>query len=253
MEPYPYGNEYFENPSLLASDDGLQWLLPPGVSNPVVDPPRRHGGWNSDGDLVVSQDHQLFLYYRYNSGRGETTLFRKTTSDGVHWSEPENIFTITASGTFASPALIRFGACYHMYYVDTLKQCVKVATSKDGTRWESDRTLFAFKNAWHIDATRSGKWVYMLLNDKESLFLLRSADQRIWSVLDRGEWRPYRHFDREPPEPQPILAPSEGSWDNALIYRSTLLVENEMLRLWYGAKSTENVWRVGYVDGPLGE
>ena len=53
MEPYPYGDDYFENPSLLVSDDGLHWLLPEGLSNPVVDPPPRRGAWNSDGDLII--------------------------------------------------------------------------------------------------------------------------------------------------------------------------------------------------------
>jgi hypothetical protein len=249
MEPYPYGDDYFENPSLLVSDDGLHWLLPEGLSNPVVDPPPRRGAWNSDGDLLIDQDHRLVLYYRYNSGRGETTLFRKTTLDGLHWSEAENIFTVPVSGTFASPALVRVGARYHMYYVDTLEHRVKLAISEDGKRWEGARTLFSFKHAWHVDATYSGEWVYILLNDKKSLFLLKSADQRTWSILDRGEWRLYSRLGDFP---QPILGPSEHSWDDGLIYRSTLLVENDVLRLWYGAKSTNNTWQVGYVDGPLG-
>jgi predicted GH43/DUF377 family glycosyl hydrolase len=249
MEPYPYGNDYFENPSLLVSDDGLHWFLPEALLNPVVDPPRRRGAWNSDGDLLIDRDHRLVLYYRYNSGRGETTLLRKTTSDGLHWSQAENIFTVPVSGTFASPALVHVGARYHMYYVDTLEQRVKLAISQDGTRWEGNRTLFSFEHAWHVDATQSGDCVYILLNDKKSLFLLKSADQRMWSILDGGEWRPYSYLGGGF---QPILGPSEGSWDDGLIYRSTLLVENDVLRLWYGAKSTDNVWQVGYVDGPLG-
>src|SRR5687767_13891347 len=77
MEPYPYGDDYFENPSLLVSDDGLAWSVPDCVSNPIVDPPPQRGAWNSDGDLLLGRDHRLFLYYRFNSGHGETTLFRK--------------------------------------------------------------------------------------------------------------------------------------------------------------------------------
>jgi hypothetical protein len=252
MEPYPNADEWFENPSLLASNDGLHWLVPEAISNPVVEPPPHRGAWNSDGDLVISPDGRLFLYYRHNSGKGESTLLRKETEDGVYWSGPQIIFTVAISGSFASPALVRCGDRFHMYYVDTVEQCVKLATSKDGSRWGGARTLFSFKDAWHIDATRSGDWFYVLLNDKKSLYLLRTADQRNWLIFYEGAWRNYPGLDHEarccgPP----ILGPSETSWDNALIYRSTLLIENDMLRLWYGAKSADNVWRVGYTDGPL--
>jgi hypothetical protein len=253
MQPYPYGDDFFENPSLLASDDGLDWLVPDGVSNPIVDPPPQRGAWNSDGDLLLGRDDQLFLYYRFNSGEGETTLFRKTKLDGGHWSLPEKVFTVTPSGTFASPALLRVADSYHMYFVDTLAHCVKLAVSKDGTHWNAERTLFAFKNAWHLDATRSGNSIYLLLNDRQSLFLMRSADERRWSILDRNGWQDYQADPAlaSAPGPLPLLGPTERSWDDALIYRSTFLVENDMLRLWYGAKSKQNVWRVGYTDAPL--
>jgi hypothetical protein len=248
VEPYPYGDDYFENPSLLVSDDGLTWSVPHGVSNPIVNPPPQRGAWNSDGDLLLGQDDRLSLYYRFNSGQGETTLFRKTSADGVRWSEAETIFTVSPSGAFASPALLHSGDAYHMYYVDTLERRVRLAVGPDGIQWTAARTLFAFANAWHVDATRSGDWVYLLLNDRHSLFLLRSADQHRWSILTVDGWRDY---DDSRPASAALLGPSEHSWDNDWIYRSTFLIENGRLRVWYGAKSKANVWRVGYTDGPL--
>ena len=254
MEPYPYGDDYLENPSLLCSDDGLRWVVPEGIVNPIVEPPSQRGPWNSDADLVISRDQQLFLYYRYNSGMGETTLLRKTTRDGFSWSAPETIFTVAISGRFASPALVEMGHRFFMYYVDTIQECVRLAISTDGFRWSDDRTLFAFKDAWHIDAARGSDWVYLLLNDKKSLFLLRSADQLNWWLLDGDSWRNLNDFDATSAGgPVPLLEPSERSWDDGLIYRSTLLVEPNLLRLWYGAKSTNNVWRVGYSDAPFRE
>jgi hypothetical protein len=249
MEPYPYGDDYFENPSLLVSDDGLTWSVPDCVSNPIVDPPPRRGAWNSDGDLLLDNDHGLSLYYRFNSGQGETTLFRKTSTDGVRWSEAAPIFTVSPSGSFASPALLRSGDAYHMYYVDTLEQRVHLAVGLDGIHWTTARIVFAFANAWHVDAMRSGDWVYLLLNDKHSLFLLRSADERRWSILTADGWRGYRSDDAA--ARAVLLGPSEHSWDDDWIYRSTFLIENGRLRLWYGAKSKSNEWRVGYTDGAL--
>jgi hypothetical protein len=136
MEPYPYGDEFLENPSLLFSHDGMSWAVPSGLVNPIVEPPQVRGPWNSDADLLIAHNSSLCVYYRYNSGQRETTCFRKVSTNGITWSRPEKLFTLARSGTFASPALVRSGKMYHMYYVDTIKEMVKVCTSQDGVKWE---------------------------------------------------------------------------------------------------------------------
>ena len=250
MEPYPHAQSAFENPSILGSDDGINWCVPAGVVNPVVPAPTRQGSWHSDGDLLLTREGRLFLYYRYNSGRGETTLLLQKTCDAVKWSAPDRLCTFPVSGRFASPAVVADDETYSLYYVDTIDEQVKRVTSRDGIDWRTESTVFAFDAAWHLDATRAGEWVYLLLNDKRSLFLLRSCDHRNWWILDEDGWRTYR-AESTGVRPWPLLSPTSGAWDDALIYRSSLLVESGGLRLWYGAKSTANVWRVGYTDGSI--
>ncbi len=35
ITPYPDGDNVYENPSLLVSQDGLLWVFPPGIKNPL--------------------------------------------------------------------------------------------------------------------------------------------------------------------------------------------------------------------------
>ncbi len=35
MTPYPNGNDTYENPSILAGNDGTSWAVPAGLINPI--------------------------------------------------------------------------------------------------------------------------------------------------------------------------------------------------------------------------
>jgi hypothetical protein len=253
MEPYPYGDEFLENPSLLFSSDGLSWTVPPGLVNPIVAPPQFRGPWNSDADLLVAHDFSLSVYYRYNSGQGETTCFRKVSSNGIAWSQPERLFTVARSGTFASPALVRSDGIYYMYYVDTTTENIKVCTSNDGVTWRGSSNILSFVGAWHLDAVQVEDWLYLMINARDALFLLRSVDRANWVLLTENGWDQY--FCGSPRQSRsdalPIVLPSESGWDSGSIYRSTFLIEYGILKLWYGARSKENEWNVGYTCGAI--
>lgn len=46
MTPYAKSNNEVENPSVLVSNDGKEWIVPKGGSNPIVEKPNE--GHNSD-------------------------------------------------------------------------------------------------------------------------------------------------------------------------------------------------------------
>jgi hypothetical protein len=250
VEPYPFGDESLENPSIVASDDGLGWAVPHGVTNPIVPAPAKNGAWNSDADVMNHRGEELVVYYRYNSGRGETTLLRTTSSDGLHWSVPTQVLRFSVSGRFASPGFVEREGRLAMFYVDTIDRTVLTAESSDGLRWSDARLLFPFPDAWHLDATVDGGFVYLLLNDGHSLFLLRSEDLHQWVIMhgneegDSGAWVPL-----EKGSGQPLLRPSSQGWDDGRIYRSTGLINGGAIRIWYSAQSKRGEWRVGHTEG----
>jgi hypothetical protein len=248
-EPYPYGDDRFENPSLFVSNDGVKWEIPAGITNPIVEQPVR--GWNSDADLLRTREGRLHLYYRYNSGYGETSLLSIETNGRGEWTDPAELFTVPTSGQFASPALATLDEHVFLFYVDTIGREIKLLTSTDGMTWKDQRTLLVFPNAWHLDAIVVEGTFYLLVNDKHSLFLIKSKDLERWWVytppgrdMKLSRWPA---FD-ENCSPAPLLTPSADGWDNDILYRGSFLIEDALLKLWYSARSSTNVWKVGYSD-----
>jgi hypothetical protein len=255
MEPYPYGDDSCENPSLVCSQDGFTWTEPEGLSNPVVSPPATSGAWHSDADLLNDGGERLILYYRYNSGAGETTLFFRQHDAGVTWSAPKELFSFATSGRFASPAVVPYQHTLRMFYVDTIACSVNCLSGENPWQWRDDRVLLRFPRAWHLDAICHDDTTYILLNDRQALFLLRSRDLAAWTLLDsaEGKWVPFNEAAQNHTRCSPLLVPSEQGWDNQRIYRGTLLIEHGRCRVWYSAQSQGNAWRVGYTDGCLPE
>jgi len=89
--PFPYEWDQDENPCIAVSNDGENWITPPGLINPLAYAPAN--GYNSDTHLVWRQDTMsLECWYRpYNNLTTTGKLVRRVTSDGVNWSQQEDI------------------------------------------------------------------------------------------------------------------------------------------------------------------
>ena len=62
MTPYPYNDGSYENPSIVVSNDGENWIVHSGLTNPLVGTP--NPGHNCDADLVyVPEFNELRIYY----------------------------------------------------------------------------------------------------------------------------------------------------------------------------------------------
>ena len=87
--PYPEADDSKENPHILASNDGVNWVLPSGFSNPLDDTPKGYKSgvvYNSDPELVYNSDtNELEFWWRYvDDSQDQMILYRCRTSDGVH-------------------------------------------------------------------------------------------------------------------------------------------------------------------------
>lgn len=86
--PYPNSDGTKENPSIVASNDGITWVVPTGLTNPIADYPGVPG-YYADPSLVYDGT-QLICYWSHSGIETPTTL-RKTSSDGVTWSDAVDI------------------------------------------------------------------------------------------------------------------------------------------------------------------
>lgn len=101
-----------ENPHIHASNDGYNWIVPPGLTNPI-DPwpgaPSDYGNYNSDTDLHYDPaDGKLVCTWR-EMGGGAQKIWLSTSSTGSTWSTPVLIASINddGGGFTASQSLIK--------------------------------------------------------------------------------------------------------------------------------------------------
>jgi uncharacterized repeat protein (TIGR02543 family) len=249
MTPYPWLNSYYENPSILASNDGVSWIVPTGLHNPIDS----HGAsdWFSDPSLLVL-NNQLWCYYRSSDPPSGDRIYVKTSSNGVTWSERTQVLTGSIN-SLQSPAVEKVGSTYYMWVVDITPSPNKVVRrqSTDGLTWTNPIDITQIgslppgKEPWHLSvkyvSSASGYW--MLLTDCDigtntvgaQMIFASSADGLSWVIKD-GVF---------------LDAGASGSWDESQIYRSTFLVSGNTLRIWYSAHNVAEAYHIGYTTASI--
>ena len=238
FSPFPYGNEKYENPHIMASNDLINWEEPAGFKNPVEDTPSNYKAkavYNSDPHIVYNNDtNKLELYWRYvNDVDDLVIIYRKTTTDGVNWSEKEEILKANRSKKdYISPAIIYEKGQYKMWYVDK-KNVLKYIESNDGYNYKNEQIIklkypLAVLKTWHLDVIKTEKGyemitvAYVNFKDRNSmnLYYFNSKNNKDWSngIV--------------------ILRPSLVSWDNSGIYRSSFIYEDGVYYVFYSGVSS---------------
>ena len=163
MTPYPFNDGSYENPSIVASNDGESWIVPEGGSNPLAGTPSP--GHNCDVDLVyVPASDELRMYYVEADDIISSRVKMMSSRDGVHWSEPQVVMQdLVRKYSILSPSIeILPDGTYMMWYVDTgnagwnsQNNQVKYRTSADGIKWSGAVTCTDFVQPgyqiWHIE------------------------------------------------------------------------------------------------------
>ena len=109
MSPYPQSNDDYENPSIVASNDGINWVVPAGMVNPIQVHPNVAGGDHFNDPHLVFVAGILECWWG-----GTTGAFRSWSSDGVTWSTP----VLMANGSQYSQAVMYNGKGeYELFYI----------------------------------------------------------------------------------------------------------------------------------------
>lgn len=232
MTPYPSSNNVYENPSMLVSNDNVTWIVPPGLTNPIVAHPA--DGFNSDVDLTMVGS-TMYLYWRqYTSSNNGHILWLTSSTDGITWSTPQSIIN-QADQYDVAPAIVQYGSQYLMFAIyDTTTNVVtrRTASAINGP-WSAPTTvpftLPGSNEPWHMDVCVDGGRLWASMSSFLSeLYLAYSDDGGLtWTVGTK-----------------PVIV--GAGWATA-IYRSCIKAQNGYLDCWYSAYTgTPNVWHVGY-------
>ncbi|MDD3284777.1 MAG: DUF2341 domain-containing protein, partial [Patescibacteria group bacterium] len=254
MNPYPNSDQTKENPSIVVSNDGASWTVPNGLTNPIDNQP---SGYDSDTDMIYDgNSNELIIYYREYSGSPATDkIKRRVSSNGINWSEEENVLN-GAEGGILSPAVLKIENQFFMWYVDSLgggssatNTLVKYIVSDNGiSNWSQPISVSLSQPGyviWHIDIKYipEKQKYYMLYSafpvgqsndDGAALFFAQSDDGITWEVYNKKAINTY----------------PTSSWDSRAIYRATFLYNDnsDMFRVWYSAKGNDNSWHTGYTE-----
>ncbi len=245
--PYQGGDAQYENPSILTSNNGISWIVPAGLSNPID--PEPASGSNSDPDIVFNENKNELEVYYVEAGAGTSYFNSRYSTDGIHWSNEQNIFNLP-DYQIMSPAIIRKDGIYNMWYTGSpscsAPTVVQFRTSTDGLAWGAPQNVNIDQpgqNIWHLDVQYipSLNQYWMLFAAYPSNSDCGNTDLYFAESTDKINWITY---------PDKMLAKSV-SWDSAEIYRSSFLYDsaNDLLRVWYSARNSTNYWHIGYTEG----
>lgn len=279
LTPNQDGYSQYENPCLAASNDGVNWVVPNGIENPLSGVKHEPAGThNCDTDLVYNPDSdELWVYYVWeqDSPAGTPSNLRL-----IRVKEDGNSFAITSTTDgkpyerlinsqyrydMQSPAVVRRDANTWLMWSNNSDSdnsgngwqsqvaFIELYTSTDGKNWTNKQSLadtLVLKGAdgiasyipWHLDV----QWVESQ-NKYWGLFCAypkggnTNRTYLLFGTSEDGKtWTTY---------PKPLLAPRDNKWDNNFIYRSTFVYDDASgtLQVWYsGGKS--GGWRIAYTE-----
>ncbi len=246
MTPYPFSNARLENPSVLVSENGIDYYEEKQGLNPLVAaPPYDH---NDDPDLMFNDKTKTFhLYYLETLRPYSQNVILLRSKDGIYWDKQQILhFNLSAREDFIlSPSVIKKESTFWMFFVNrsAKKNQIQYMTSADGIHW--DKSLFTVIHAdypdelvpWHVDVFSDGQQYYLLCcgpYEDQNLYLAKSSDLKIWD------------FIREP-----IIRHSPDFFNSTKIYRSSGLVIGDYLFIWFSFENLNKEWQIGMIKYSL--
>lgn len=243
--PYEKCNDMYENPHILASNDLKTWVEPKGFSNPLepMPPDYEHGQiYNSDTELVYNTDTgKLECWWRFfdRPHDNHVILRRKTTSDGVHWSEREDMIVADMSTyDFLSPAIIYENGIYKMWAInENTRYSLDYRESADGKNWSEIRHIDVKYDDnelyhWHLDVIHTAKGYEMAI----SAYYPKTRDRQHMDL-----YYTYSPDNITYTKAELLFSPSRNTskWDNQGLYRSSLLYADGKYYLFYSGLDTK--------------
>jgi hypothetical protein len=252
--PYPAGNDAYEDPNICASNDGITWVVPAGLTNPIDDQPGSPTALNSDVDLRLV-NNTMYLFWRTYSSVStgtEEQIYYSTSSNGTTWATKASVYTANQTALrMVSPTLIWEGGHWTMFAVDIVpspNRVVRLTTSGASPaqgQWSAPATIAvggmqSGKEPWHMSVIKhAGRYVGLLTDcnigqsgiDGDLLFIA-SADGLTFT--NSGT----------------TIVPRVQSGEHDSLYRATMVPSAEKgilgYRVWYSGWLNQSpaIWNV---------
>ena len=243
--PYPSTNSAYENPSIVASNDGVTWAVPTGLTNPIDPDP---GGITYNSDVCLTFDAgYLYCVWRETSGAsGYDRLLYSRSADGVTWTAQTEMWsTSSAAQRLVSPTVMREpDGSWSMWAIDIVPSpntMVKLTAPTVGGTWTLADTCTGVsvsgKDVWHGEVRLIGSTYFLLVNEN-TLDSSGTGILHLFTSPDGVAWREARSF------PGPSLN----------LYKSSFLPAGpNQMEVWWGSNSAFYHGIVAFGEAPAVE
>lgn len=167
----------YENPSIVASADGVNWVTPEGLTNPIEVQPGSTRYHNCDGDMIYNpRMDAMMAYWNWaddQAGGVGAEVRLRISYDGVHWGVPVTYDSATrqwAAPTSAEERQVSSGA---QDYIAVVKSTARYDMLSPTFLYDSYRDSFFM---WANDAGDVG------YNNGQANYV------RMWSSKDGVTW-----------------------------------------------------------------
>lgn len=191
--PYPVGGlpyrDRWENPVIYRSQNGVHWEVVANPLDDITDDQIERGDYMSDPHLVYREDTgELECWYRHtindNGVQMLTNMIKKTTKDGVNWSERIQLVDYkpyTDKDFMRSPAIMWDNELklYKVWYQSNTG--VWYSTSKDGCVWSEQMAIIrdVSHNTWHLDVEYFNNKFNLLSYSRDNTIKVYSSEDGI--------------------------------------------------------------------------
>ncbi len=244
-KPYMDRNEC---PSIHVSNDGIKWKeIEKKPIDDLNEKEIKELDFFSDPHLVLVNG-VMECWYRFTHRGGDANFYdnlqlvRKTSKDGVNWTERETLVNLATSDGDAlgnmvvSPAIMYEKGKYRMWFVNSESYTyrgISYSESTDGYNWEkkTDCTLMGRDNIpWHIDVNYIDGRYYLISYDKNDLTLWESNDGFNFKFIKQ------------------LLMPSvTGSFYGYSLYRACI-VKDEKYKIYFSGNDSLHTY-IGLLEG----
>lgn len=249
--PYPYASLEIENVCGYFSNDGFNFFQLPTQNNPIAS-----FSYTSDGKNMLNNDPDVYYddiqnkyyltYQRTYRDHSDQFVDILTSSDCIKWN-PYHIINQkeTLADNFSlSPTIIKKSDQYYLFFVNFTQKSIIYLKNKDfknmnyAINSQVNIILPGNYKPWHIDIVENQNKYYMLISayangniHELDLLIAESDDLLNWTV-----------------QKEPILTHGTSFFNSKKIYRSTGLIEDGRLKVWFSIQTYNNEWRIGYTE-----
>jgi hypothetical protein len=172
--PLPQTSEY---PHIYASNDGINWVVPTGLTNPII--PVVGGTTFAPDPELYFENNTLYCFFKYNPLGVSTNVSYVKSTDGITWTE--RVDTNIDGSNSRSQTIVKNGANYYMYEQvgDTAVIRRHTSTSIEGS-WGNTVNITIngriSPTAQHIHVIKIGDYFYITQGADQFINIAHSLD-----------------------------------------------------------------------------